>query len=129
MFKIIPDKKKKGLCVAYACKNKHSVRDRFCSKHSKRYQKHANPYNYVYGQKKFRALERGIKWNISLDEFIDFCEKTNYLALKGKSADSASIDRIDPNKGYEVGNIQILTLSENTKKMHADNSANEDLPF
>jgi hypothetical protein len=38
------------------------------------------------------------------------------MEKKGKNADSLSIDRINVNKGYSVDNIQILSLSNNTKK-------------
>lgn len=126
MFKIISHKKAKGLCVAYRCNNKHTSKDRFCSKHSKRYQKYTNPYKYTFHQKKYRAIERGIEWNLTLDQFIAFCDEHNYMDTKGKTKTSASIDRIDPLKGYELGNLQILSLSDNTKKMHEDNS---DCPF
>lgn len=127
MFKLVPSKKTKRLCIAYRCSNEHSPKDRFCSKHSKRYQKYKNPYKYAFHQKKYRAIERGIEWKLTLDEFIEFCDQNNYMETKGKTKTSASIDRIDPNKGYEIGNLQILSLSENSKKMHRDNS--EDCPF
>lgn len=128
MFKIIPSKKAKGLCVAYRCGNKHTPKNRFCSKHNHRYQKYKNPYKYTFHQKRSRAKERGIEWNLTLDEFIEFCNETGYMDTKGKTKTSASIDRIDPNKGYEIGNIQILSLSDNTKKMHEDNKE-DDCPF
>lgn len=127
MFKIIPSKKKKGLCVAYRCKNKHTPKNRFCSKHNHRYQKYKNPYKYCYHQKRGRTIERGIEWNLTIDEFIEFCDEHNYLDNKGRTKTSASIDRIDPSKGYEKGNLQILSLSDNTKKMHEDNK--NDCPF
>ncbi len=127
MFKIIPHKKFKGLCVAYRCNNKRSKKDRFCPKHSKRYQKYKNPFKYTFHQKKNRAIERGIAWKLSLAEFIEFCEETNYMEKKGKTKTSASIDRIDPNKGYEKGNLQILSLSDNSKKKYTD--LEDDCPF
>lgn len=128
MFKIIPDKKAKGLCVAYRCSNKHTSKNRFCSKHNHRYQKYKNPYKYTFHQKRQRAKERGIVWKLTLDEFIEFCDEHNYMDTKGKTKTSASIDRIDPSKGYEKGNLQILSLSDNTKKMHEDNKE-DDCPF
>lgn len=36
--------------------------------------------------------------------------------LKGRTKKSASIDRIDPRKGYEIGSIQVLSLQENSSK-------------
>lgn len=122
MFKIIPSKKAKGLCVAYRCANKHTPKNRFCSKHNHRYQKWKNPIKYTFHQKKSRAKERGIKWNLTLAEFTQFCKENDYMNKKGRTASAASIDRIDPDPeiGYEVGNIQILSLAANSKKMHED---------
>lgn len=120
MFKIIPHKKAKGLCVAHSCANKHTPRNRFCAKHSHRYQKWKNPIKYTFHQKRGRAKERGIEWNLTLDEFIQFCEENDYMNKKGRTASAASIDRIKSHIGYEVGNIQILSLSANSKKMHQD---------
>jgi len=121
MFKTIDSKKSKGLCVAHRCSNKSTPKDRFCSKHSKRYQKHKNAIKYTYHQKKFRAIERGISWELTVKEFTDFCSYTNYMELKGKTSTSASIDRIRSEEGYHKDNIQILTLGDNTRKMHEDN--------
>lgn len=126
-FKIIPEKKKKGLCVAYRCGSKHTPKNRFCSKHNHRYQKYKNPYKYTFQQKRSRAIKRGIEWSLTLDEFIEWCDENNYMAEKGKKANSASIDRKDPNKGYEKGNLQKLTLAQNSAKMHEDKK--NDCPF
>jgi hypothetical protein len=60
----------------------------------------------------------------SRDVFYDWSldnESFNYLYIDWvdsgfKRALSPSIDRIDTNKGYVSGNIQWITLSENSKK-------------
>ena len=125
MFKIAKNKPK-HLCAAWGCTNLRTPKNRFCSKHNHRYQKEKNPIKYIFHKKRHRAKERGIEWNLTLSEFKQFCEENNYMELKGKKAGSASIDRIDPNKGYEVGNLQILTLAQNSAKMHEDKN---DCPF
>lgn len=126
MFKIIENKDKK-LCCAYRCANKRAEKDRFCPKHRKRYKKEHNPVSYYYDLLKCNAKRRGKKFTLTLPEFKYFCDQTDYLKLKGKKASSASIDRIDPARGYEAGNIQILSLAENTRKMHEDRK--EQAPF
>lgn len=127
MFKIIPSKKEKGLCVAYGCKSTHTQKDRFCSKHRHRQQKWKDPVKYCFNRKKNNARTRGVQWNLSLEEFREFCEEHKYLEKTGRTASSASIDRIDPSIGYTKENLQILSLSDNTKKMHIDNQ--QDCPF
>jgi len=122
MFKIIKNKNPK-LCQAYRCKNKKMDRHRFCSKHAKRYQKEVNPENYYFNILRSNANRRGKQFSLTLEEFKVFCKRTGYLEKKGKSAGSASIDRIDPSKGYQLDNIQMITLADNTRKMH------EDCPF
>lgn len=55
-----------------------------------------------------------------MEFFKKFCVGTGYAELKGKTASSLSIDRVDETRGYEPGNIQILTLSDNSRKAHVD---------
>lgn len=124
MFKII-ETKKAGKCKAYRCPDNSTKKDRFCSKHSKRFQKEKNEASYVYNLVKSNAGKRKIEFTITLDEFKLFCKETDYLALRGKKASSASIDRINPLKGYSYDNIQVLSLADNSAKMHTD----KDCPF
>jgi hypothetical protein len=59
-------------------------------------------------------------------EFKEFCRKTDYIELKGKSANSLSIDRKKSWLGYDFDNIQVLTLSENSRKEHVSQRIEED---
>lgn len=117
MFKIIQTKDPK-LCQAYRCKNLRSKKDRFCPRHRSRYYKETNPVGYTFNLRKQRAKERGHAWELTLEEFREFCIRTGYLDKKGKTATSASIDRIDPSRGYALDNIRLLSLSDNSKKQH-----------
>jgi hypothetical protein len=119
MFKIIENKDPK-LCKAYRCENPRSKKDRFCPKHRSRYYKETNPVAYTYNLRKQRAKERGHEWNLSLEEFREFCEETGYIEKTGKKAGSASLDRIKAHIGYEKGNLQILPLADNTAKHHKE---------
>lgn len=119
-MKIIKNKGKKGLCVAYRCERPPHIKDRFCSKHSKRYQKEKNFLAYTFSSLKQNAKRRGKPFDLTLQEFKIFCKNTNYLGLKGRKSESASIDRIDSTKGYSLKNIQVLTLSQNSTKGDRD---------
>jgi hypothetical protein len=120
MFSIVKNKKP-HLCCAYGCKNDRAERDRFCAKHRHRFRKENDPLKYAYRILQSNAKRRGKEFNLTFQEFQTFCLVSGYLEGKGKCALSYSIDRIDPAVGYEIDNLQVLTLSENTKKMHADN--------
>ena len=117
MFKIVKNKKE-GICPVYRCSNKIGKKKRFCHKHHARYQKETNLLGYTYSSLKQNAKHRSIPFKLTLNEFREFCEENNYLSLKGKTANSASIDRIEVSKGYEKGNLQVLSLSANSIKRH-----------
>lgn len=129
MFRIVKHRKP-GICVAHGCKSK-TKRDRFCPKHSKRYQKLKNPVKYKYHQLKYRAIERGKEFTLTIEEFRVFCDETGYMETKGKASWKSTIDRIDPDKGYSIDNIQIMTNGDNVRKMHSDKTeqSDDDVPF
>lgn len=124
MFEVVKNKKQ-GLCCAYRCSNAKGEKDRFCPKHRKRYDKHNNPVSYHFNILRSNAKRRGKDFSLTLDEFKEFCTKTDYLDLKGKNKKSASIDRVDSSRGYHADNIQVLSLSANSSKRWVD----EKCPF
>jgi hypothetical protein len=75
-----------------------------------------DPLRYSYLNLKHNAKRRGKAFELSFEDFKAFCRETNYLAGKGKTITSYSIDRIDNDKGYVLGNIRILSVSDNAKK-------------
>lgn len=83
--------------------------------------RHQNYYNrdpvrVVYTKLKSNAKRRGHKFTLTLKYFRHFCKLTNYIELRGRNKEAYSIDRIDSTKGYQKGNLQILTVSENSRK-------------
>ncbi len=85
-----------------------------------RWLKEHHPETYFFNNLRCNAKRRGHQFTLTLQEFKQFCKKTNYLKLKGKTKNSASIDRIRSWEGYNINNIQILTLSENTIKRNKE---------
>lgn len=71
---------------------------------------------YCYNTLKSNSKRRGKNFQISLEEFKNFCIETNYLAGKGRSKTSYSIDRVDNSIGYVLSNLKVLTISDNAKK-------------
>jgi len=73
----------------------------------------------AFQQSKASAKARYIEWEIDELQWWVFCLATNYHLLKGKNADSLTLDRIIENEGYRFDNIQVLTMSANTLKYQA----------
>jgi hypothetical protein len=78
--------------------------------------KEANPLAYHFGNLRRRARERGKDFTLTLDQFKEFAEKTDYMRMKGKTSLSLSIDRKENSHGYHHWNIQAITLRENSRK-------------
>jgi hypothetical protein len=119
-------KRAKGLCVASGCVSGGYLRrgaskpERFCCKHARQHQKQTNPLRYYFDMLRGHAKARKKKFTITIEYFEQFCRKTKYLELKGRRSWEYTIDRIDPRKGYEPGNIQVLQNSDNARKQWVD---------
>jgi hypothetical protein len=104
-------------CVTKGCRKITPKNYPHCAKCRKRKQKQKNPVKYFFNVLKQNAKRRGKYFDLTLEEFRVFCEKTNYLELKGKSGMAATIDRINNELGYTANNIQILSHFDNTSKL------------
>lgn len=102
-------------CITKFCTRKVKAKG-LCARCYNRYQRKNNPILYAYQTLKDNSKRRGKDFLLTLEEFTQFCIKTDYIKGKGKKSESYSIDRIDNTKGYLVSNIRILTLSENSRK-------------
>lgn len=69
-----------------------------------------------YQNLKYNSKRRGKEFDLSLEQFREFCIKTDYIQRRGTAKHSYHIDRIDETKGYTIDNIQVLTNSENVQK-------------
>jgi hypothetical protein len=56
---------------------------------------------------------------LTFEEFKQFAVEENYLAGKGRTKQSWTIDREDPTMGYFIGNIKKRTSSFNSRKRTA----------
>lgn len=64
------------------------------------------------------ARRRKIFCDLTFEQFKRFAVRTNYIAGKGRSKESYTIDRMKDEKGYTVGNIRRITNGANVKKEH-----------
>lgn len=102
-------------CKTEGCNNK-ADRGNYCYKCISRKRAKAHPMKYTYNNLKNNARNRGKEFNLTFQQFKDFCIKTDYMQNKGITKTSYHIDRIDETKGYTIDNIQVLTNTENVKK-------------
>lgn len=106
---------KNKTCITKFCR-KTANAGRYCYSCAKRRYAKKNPVKYAYQVLRNNAKRRNKVFTLTFDEFKEFCYKYDYLAGRGKKKESYSIDRIDNTKGYTRDNIQVLTLSENSRK-------------
>ena len=103
-------------CETINCNNIALVYRKLCATCRTKEYKEKHPINYFYLQLKKSAKRRNKIFTLTLREFKLFCEKTNCLNKRGKHTGDFTIDRIDPDKGYSLNNIRLITVSENIKR-------------
>ena len=93
---------------------------RFCNTCRVRKLKTNNPIAFEFNRIKQRARQRGKPFVIMFEDFKQWVMDTDYLNLKGRGKDDGSIDCIVDELGYAKGNLQLLTVSQNTIKYQKD---------
>jgi hypothetical protein len=71
---------------------------------------------YAFDALRHNAKRRGHGFDLTLQQFTQFAIDTDYMVRKGRTLHSYSIDRIDNNRGYNVDNIRVMTVSDNSRK-------------
>lgn len=103
-------------CDTKYCKNK--CNGSFCNTCMSRKARAADPVKYSYYTLRTNTIRRkGIAWfELTLEEFRQYCYETNYIAGKGRSRLSHTIDRLDNDMGYFIGNIRPMLKGANSSK-------------
>ena len=91
-------------------------RSPYCSRCRDRRFKAAHPIKWHYNSLKKHARLRGKPFSLTIEQFTEFAQKTDYVRLVGRSSLSLSIDRIENSLGYHIWNIRGVTLRENSRK-------------
>jgi hypothetical protein len=108
-----------GVCRAWRCTAKprnvgtHPTSTQLCGGCYKAEWRAKNPERAAYGQQRDHARARRIPFTLSFDEWWAVVEPTGYMDGKGCLRHQLHVDRLDPSKGYEVGNIRVITCTEN----------------
>lgn len=87
-----------------------------CYKCRKRLYRERNPAKDAYNNLRNSAKRRGIEFSITFEYFKEFAAKYDYINKRGQSATALTVDRKKPHLGYVVGNLSVITNSENVAK-------------
>ncbi len=71
----------------------------------------ANPEKTAYSQQKFHATRRGIDWNLTFEQWIEWWGDD--IDKRGRGADLLCMARHGDAGPYEIGNIYKATMQEN----------------
>lgn len=115
-------------CTVEGCENDARERRKLCHTCEARKKRAKNPIMYAYTALRTNAKRRGKVFTITFDYFRELALKSGYIEGKGKTSQCLSIDRIKAYKGYEEGNLQVITISENIQKYHNEDKHAE-YPF
>lgn len=108
--------KKPHLCTVKHCRNDKVVGRSVCYKHHLMSWRINNPLKASYRILKDHATRRKLKFTLTLEQYESIVIPSGYLDSKGNTRYDLHLDRIDPFRGYEYDNIQVLTCSENSAK-------------
>lgn len=82
-----------------------------------------NPKKVMLASARMRAKRKGLECTITIDDFDipEFCPVLGIKLISGIGKDSRSdasptLDRIDNNKGYITGNVQVMSFKANRAK-------------
>lgn len=119
-------KKIPGRCPVSRCRNAprnlsdHPTSVQLCGSHAKQQWRLNNPLHCAFDNLRASARKRKIVFTLTLDHFKTVVLPTRYMDDKGKERFCLHVDRIHTDWGYEDGNIQVLTCTENVQKEHAE---------
>lgn len=107
-------------CSVYRCRRivARGTRDRVCS-HCKMARWRANhPVENAFASVRDRARKKQIPFELTLAEFRQFVSEAGqgYVEGRGPYVGQLHLDRIDPTRGYVIGNLQVLRAEENSRK-------------
>lgn len=108
-------------CVTKYCRGT-AKKGRYCCRCTTENRKRKNPYLYWFGVYRTNANRRARLagnekfWCVTYEYWVQFCDETGFLAIKGRRKHDASLDCIINELGYIDGNIRPLTVGDNAAK-------------
>lgn len=106
----------KSRCSTPLCRKAPRDGRKLCDCCRKRKQRENDPVAYQYDRLRASAAKRSLPFTLDKAWFREVCEQTDYHNRAGLMPGDLSIDRVDPLKGYEPGNVRVVERTVNTAK-------------
>lgn len=90
----------------------------------KRLYRREHPKRVAFERQRWLAGERGIEWDITEEEFIEWWGES--FARRGRGADDFVMARYGDRKGYTLDNIHLISASQNSRDAIAYISSEEE---
>lgn len=111
-----------GVCRAYRCTAAprniatHPTSTQLCGSCYKAQWRVDNPERAAYGIQRDHARKRSIPFTLTFEQWWAVVEPSGYMDGRGCLRHQLHVDRIEAERGYEVGNIRVITCAENAAK-------------
>lgn len=106
-------KRARGLCRHWCCQRVARPGRTDCYTCHSRKTRMKHPDRYAFENLRSSAAKRGIGFELSFEDFVEFVATTGYVEMRGKTPESLSIDRIRNHEPYRVGNLRVLPYGLN----------------
>lgn len=103
-------------CASEGCRNRARVQRRFCCSCRSREQDRRNPLRRLFRNLKAHAKARRKTFRLTFEQFEELALAGGYHVGAGRTRDGLCIDRVDARRGYEPGNLQVITNAENARR-------------
>lgn len=115
---VLKAKPGEGFCCVKGCRKEEVTgKTGLCHAHHQYRWRMKSKKPSSYHTLKSHALARGLKFTISYDYFLGICDAVAFFDPECESrGEYPSIDRVDPTRGYEPGNIRVISISSNVTK-------------
>lgn len=105
----------KKKCATRFCRRDPKGR-KHCSTCRSRKRRQDDPVRYAYQNLKDNATRRKKPFTITFEYFRKFCQRTQYIAGKGRTRFSFTVDCKINELGYVPGNIRVMYQVDNARK-------------
>lgn len=109
----------KGYCQAKGCTRRVKY-GTLCSTCRSRKSRLADLERYAYNTLHSNATRRNKEFTLTLGYFRKVCVKSQYIAGKGRSSYSLTVDRIREDLGHHDYNIQVIPNADNIRKRYLE---------